>query len=437
MKDTGFNLPVSMHSRFALTQYKRREPEKKLWGEVHDSTAFRMGGIAGHAGLFSTADDLSVFAQALLDGGIFKGVRILSPLSIKKMSTPQTPPDKTILRGLGWDIDSPFSSSRGELLPVGSFGHAGYTGTSIWIDPFSKTFIIILTNRVHPGGQGDVVPLRSQIANCVAAALSPAGAESILSSAPSLTSYHELKRSFTGQSLRNGKVQTGIDVLAAHHFDALAKLRVGLITNHSGLDSRGRRTIDLLFKAPKVKLVSLFTPEHGPMGMADGKVLSTIDSATGLPVQSLYGEVKRPSEKMLEELDALVFDIQDAGARFYTYITTMAYAMEVAAESGKPFYVLDRPNPITGLSVQGPILDQELKSFTGYYPMPIRHGMTVGELAQMFNTENRIGAKLHVIKMQGYQRTDWYDETGLLWINPSPNLGTLTQATLYPGVAMV
>jgi uncharacterized protein YbbC (DUF1343 family)/CubicO group peptidase (beta-lactamase class C family) len=437
MKDTGFNLPDASASRFAFTQYKKRDSGEKLWGEVHDSTAFLMGGVAGHAGLFSTADDLSVFAQSLLNGGMSKGIQILSPLSVRKMSTPQNPPHKTVLRGLGWDIDSPFSSSRGELFPLGSYGHSGYTGTSIWIDPLSQTYVIILTNRVHPGGQGEVVSLRSQIATCVAAALSPVAAEPILSSGAPLTGSHELRKSAPDPGLRNGKVRTGIEVLAANQFAPLAKLRVGLITNHSGLDSRGRRTVDLLFKASKVSLVKLFTPEHGPLGLADGKVSSGVDSATGLPVQSLYGEVKRPSEKMLEGLDALIFDIQDAGARFYTYITTMAYALEAAAERGKSFYVLDRPNPINALSVQGPILDKDLKSFTGYFPMPVRHGMTVGELAQMFNTENQIGAKLHVIRMQGYQRTDWYDETGLMWINPSPNMGTLAQATLYPGVAMV
>ena len=437
MKDTGFNPPASLQDRLAFTQYKKRDGGKKLWGEVHDTTAFLMDGVAGHAGLFSTAGDLSIYAQALLNGGSFKGTRILSPLSVRKMTTPQNPPNKNVLRGLGWDIDSPIFSSRGELLPVGSYGHAGYSGTSLWIDPVSKTYIILLTNRVHPGGQGDVISLRSQIASCVASALGPADTERILSSGRSLTGYHELKNSFPDPVLRNGKVETGIDVLTANKFGPLAKLRVGLITNHSGLDSRGRRTIDLLLKAPKVKLISIFAPEHGPMGLADQKVSSTMDPGTGLPVHSLYGEVKRPTEGMLEGLDALVFDIQDAGARFYTYITTLGYALEAAAEKGKAFYVLDRPNPITAMAVQGPVLDRELRSFTGYFPLPVRHGMTVGELAQMFNTENKIGAKLHVVKMQGYQRTDWFDETGLTWANPSPNLRTLTQATLYPGVAMV
>ena len=437
MKDTGFRPAESQHPRLAHTQYKKRNSGKKLWGEVHDTTAFLMGGVAGHAGLFSTGDDLAIFAQAFLDGGTANGARILSPLSVRKMTTPQNPPNKTVLRGLGWDIDSPFFSSRGELLPVGSFGHAGYSGTSIWIDPASQTYIILLTNRVHPGDKGDVVSLRSQIASCVAAALSSGDAAQILSSGRSLTGRHELLKSFTGQGLRNGRVQTGIDVWVANQFAPLAKRRVGLITNHSGLDSKGRRTIDLLFKAPKVKLVSIFTPEHGPAGLADEKIASSADSVTGLPIHSLYGETKRPTEKALEGLDILVFDIQDVGARFYTYLTTLGYALESAAENGKDFYVLDRPNPITGLAVQGPVLEKELRSFTGYFPMPIRYGMTIGELARMFNVENKIGANLHVVKMQDYQRSDWFDETGLVWINPSPNLRTLTQATLYPGVAMV
>ena len=437
MKDTGFRPSESRHSRLAHTQYKKKEPGKKLWAEVHDMTAFLMGGVAGHAGLFSTVDDLAIFAQTFLDGGAAKGARILSPLSVQKMTTPQNPPNKTVLRGLGWDIDSPIFSSRGELFPVGSYGHAGYTGTSIWIDPVSQTYILLLTNRVHPGGQGDVVSLRSQIASCVAAALGPEEAAQLLSSGRSLTGHNELQRSFTGQGLRNGRVQTGIDVLAESQFSPLAKKRVGLITNHSGLDSKGRRTIDLFFKSPKVKLVSIFAPEHGPAGLADAKVPSSKDPATGLPVHSLYGESRRPTEKALADLDALVFDIQDVGTRFYTYLTTLGYALETAAEKGKDFYVLDRPNPITGVSVQGPVLDVQLRSFTGYFPMPVRYGMTIGEAARMFNGENKIGANLHVVKMQGYQRSDWFDETGLLWINPSPNLRTLAQATLYPGVAIV
>jgi len=437
MKDTGFKPSPALRSRIALTRYQSRNKEKLLWGKVYDPIAYNMGGVAGHAGLFSTADDLSTFAQTLLDGGTFQGVRILSPLTVEKMTTPQTPPNKMILRGLGWDIDSPIASNRGELFPVGSYGHTGFTGTSIWIDPVSKTYIIVLTNRVLLDGKGDVIPLRSQIATFVASSLGPVSEERILSTRRSLTGYYDLMRSYRVNSLRDGKVQTGIDVLRAQKFAPLSGLRVGLITNHTGIDSEGQRTIDLLYKASGVKLISIFVPEHGLSGQMGGKILSTTDSITGLPVYSLYGEVDRPTEKMLNGLDAFVFDIQDAGVRFYTYVTTMAYAMEASAKKGIAFYVLDRPNPLTGSVVQGPVMDRDLISFVGYFPMPIRHGMTVAELASMFNAENQIGVKLEVIKMRGYQRSDWYDETGLLWVNPSPNLRTLTEAILYPGVAMV
>ncbi len=437
MKDTGFKPSPALRSRIAPTRYQSRNKEKLLWGKVYDPIAYNMGGVAGHAGLFSTADDLSTFAQTLLDGGTTKGVCILSPLTVEKMTTPQTPPNKMALRGLGWDIDSPFASNRGELFPVGSYGHTGFTGTSIWIDPVSKTYIIILTNRVLLDGKGDVIPLRSQIATFVASALGPVSAEHILSTRRSLTGYYELMRSYRVHSFRDGKVQTGIDVLNAQKFAPLSGLRVGLITNHTGIDSEGRRTIDLLYKASGVKLISIFVPEHGLSGRVEGRFHSTSDPTTGLPVYSLYGEVDRPTEKMLNGLDAFVFDIQDAGVRFYTYVTTMVYAMEASAKKGIVFYVLDRPNPLTGSVVQGPVMDRDLRSFVGYFPMPIRHGMTMGELASMFNKENQIGVKLEVIKMRGYQRSDWYDETGLLWMNPSPNLRTLTETILYPGVAMV
>ncbi len=364
-------------------------------------------------------------------------MRILSPLTVEKMSTPQSPLNKTAVRGLGWDIDSPFSSARGELFPVGSFGHTGFTGTSLWIDPFSKTYVILLSNRVHPDGKGDVTALRARLATLAAAALAGASVEEILASRHALTSRLELEHSYPVRSASDGKVLTGIDVLEAENFAALAGLRVGLITNHTGRDTAGRRTIELLHRAPRVKLVAIFSPEHGLAGNMDTRVSSMVDSASGLPVYSLYGDVERPTEKMLEGLDALVFDIQDAGVRFYTYITTLGYAMEAAAKKAIAFYILDRPNPINGFSVEGPVLDKELRSFVGYFLLPVRHGMTVGELAGMFNRENSLGAKLSVIKMRHWQRAEWYDETGLPWVNPSPNLRNLTEATLYPGVAMV
>jgi uncharacterized protein YbbC (DUF1343 family) len=417
MKDTGFKPSPNLRSRIAPTQYQHGTKGKMLWGEVHDPIAYSMDGVAGHAGLFSTADDLAIFAQMLLDGGSRKNFQILSPLLVEKMIVPQSPPDKIPLRGLGWNIDSPLVSER-------SFGHKGYTGTGIWIDPTSNTYLIILTNRVHPNGKGNAEPLRTKVLSLVNETIA-------MIHPPLLSSYGELGKS------NSQKVQTGIDVLVDEKFSPLAGLRVGLITNQSGIDSMGRRTVDLLHQAPGVKLVSIFSPEHGFFGHAEEKVSSMKEPFTGLPIYSLYGDVSRPTPKMLIGLDALLFDIQDAGARFYTYITTMGYAMEGCAKKGIPFYVLDRPNPINASWVQGPILDSNLKSFTGYFPLPVRHGMTVGELAKMFNGEKKIGATLHVVKMRGYERTLWYDETGLLWVSPSPNLRTLTEAIVYPGVAMV
>jgi uncharacterized protein YbbC (DUF1343 family)/CubicO group peptidase (beta-lactamase class C family) len=437
MKDTRFKPPATLRRRIAPTQYQDGDKGKMLWGEVHDPTAYNMGGVAGHAGLFSTADDLTIFAQMLLNGGSYKRARILSPLSVEKMTSPQSPPDKMVSRGLGWDLDSPFASNRGELFEVGSFGHTGFTGTDLWIDPVTKTYLIILSNRVHPDGKGDVVPLRTQIATLVAAALGPASARQVLASRRSLTGYSELMKSYRMQGLRNGKVLTGVDVLEAENFAPLEGRRIGLITNATGMDAAGQRTVDLLAHAPGVKLLALFSPEHGIAGQADSRVASSKDSATGLPVYSLYGDTERPTDRMLEGLDALVFDIQDAGVRFYTYITTLGYCLEAAAQKGIEFYVLDRPNPINGDEVQGPLLDDDLRSFVAYYSLPIRHGLTVGELAELFNNENHLSAKLHVIKMQNWQRTDWYDETGLAWVNPSPNLRNLTEEVLYPGVAMV
>jgi uncharacterized protein YbbC (DUF1343 family) len=232
-------------------------------------------------------------------------------------------------------------------------------------------------------------------------------------------------------------VKTGIDVLESENFAPLAGHRVALITNQTGRDSAGRRTIDVLARAPGVKLVAIFSPEHGLFGTADARVSSTKEASTGLPVFSLYGDTERPTEKMLEGVDALVYDIQDAGVRFYTYETTLGYAMEAAARKGIPVYVLDRPDPISGDLVEGPMLDGDLVSFVGYFPLPVRHGMTIGELAGLFNGERKLGAKLLVVKMRGWRRSDWYDETGLAWVNPSPNLRNMIEAALYPGVGMI
>ncbi len=437
MKDTQFRPPARLRSRIAPTQHELETTGKILWGEVHDPTARDMGGVAGHAGLFSTADDLAIYCQMLLNRGTSTGARIFSPLTVDKMTTPETPVDSMALRGLGWDIDSAFASNRGELFPVGSFGHTGFTGTDLWIDPFSQTYLVLLTNAVHPDGKGSVGSLRARIATLVAASFGVVPSPEQVAARLSSAGFHERMNAYRIEGVHNDKVLTGIDVLEAENFQSLAGRRVGLITNHSGRDAAGRRTIDLLYHAPGVKLSAIFSPEHGLFGKADERVASTTEPETGLPVYSLYGDTERPTDKVLEGLDALVFDIQDAGVRFYTYTTTLGYTLEAAAKKGIDYYVLDRPNPINGFLVEGPVLDPDLRSFVAYFPLPVRHGMTEGELAEMFNTEQHLGAKLHVIKMQGWRRTDWYDETGLPWINPSPNLRTLTEEILYPGVGMI
>jgi uncharacterized protein YbbC (DUF1343 family) len=229
----------------------------------------------------------------------------------------------------------------------------------------------------------------------------------------------------------------GIDVLEAQKFAPLVGKRVGLITNQTGIDRARRSTIELLAHAPGVKLLALFSPEHGIRGTADERMGSTMDAATGLPIYSLYGDDVRPADAMLAGLDVLVFDVQDAGVRFYTYITTMGYTMESAAKHHLAYYVLDRPDPLGGERIEGPMLDQERTNFVAYFPMPVRMGMTLGEMAQMFNAENKIGADLHVIPMQNWRRRDWFDETGLPWVNPSPNLRSFRAEILYPGLEIL
>ena len=233
------------------------------------------------------------------------------------------------------------------------------------------------------------------------------------------------------------KVQLGIDVLAAGGFARLAGLRIGLLANDSSRDSSGQRTVQVLAAAQGVQLVALFSPEHGLGADRDGKIESGRDSETGLPIHSLYGAQRRPADNMLAGLDAVVVDLQDVGVRFYTYATTMGYLMEVAARRRLKVFILDRPNPIGAAGVRGPMLDPDLRSFTGYFPMPLQHGMTLGELATMFNGELQTGADLTVIAMRGYRRDSWFDETGLPWVNPSPNLRSLNAAVVYPGVALI
>jgi uncharacterized protein YbbC (DUF1343 family)/CubicO group peptidase (beta-lactamase class C family) len=456
MRDTGFRPSAALRTRIAPTEKRRGQlsylgdsganvgAEGDVWlrGQVHDPTSYRMNGIAGHAGLFSTARDLAIYCQMILNHGQYNGVRVLSVLSVAEMTRPRLVSSTGGTRGLGWDINTSFSSNRGELFPLGSFGHTGFTGTSIWIDPASQMFIVFLSNRVHPDGKGDVGPLRSRVASIVAGAITDA---SVAQHAREQTAnyYAEVVKALQQLAPHNEgtassvKVLTGIDVLERDKFKQLAGLRIGLITNHTGRNREGRQTIDVLHSAPDVKLVALFSPEHGIRGLADEKVSDSKDDATGLPIYSLYGETRRPKPEQLKDLDALVYDIQDVGARFYTYISTLGYVLEEAAAAKLPVYVLDRPNPIDGVDVEGPIADSDKLSFTSYHTIPTRHGLTIGELAQLFNRQRNIAADLRVIKMEGWRRSMWFDETNLTWVNPSPNMRSLTEATLYPGIGLL
>ncbi|MGI8897832.1 MAG: exo-beta-N-acetylmuramidase NamZ domain-containing protein [Pyrinomonadaceae bacterium] len=465
MRDTGFRPSRMLRKRIAPTEKRRgqmsylgdsaenagAEGEEWLRGEVHDPTSYRMNGVAGHAGLFSTADDLSLYSEMILDGGRYRGVRILSPLSVAEMTRPRLVTEAGWTRGLGWDISTSFSTNRGDLFPLGSFGHTGFTGTSIWIDPATDMFVVFLSNRVHPDGKGDVASLRGKVASIAAGAVTDLAVTS--KAVVGQSRYYEtLNRDlarFTaarGQALSatplaehtaDAKVLTGIDVLERDGFKQLAGKKIGLVTNHTGKNRNGRQTIDVLNKAARVELVALFSPEHGIRGRADEKVSDSKDEQTGLPIYSLYGETRRPKPEQLKGLDALVFDIQDIGARFYTYISTLGYVMEEAAKAGLPVFVLDRPNPIGGLMVEGPIADADKLSFTAYHTIPVRHGMTIGELAQLFNQDRKVNCDVRVIKMEGWQRAMWFDATNLTWVNPSPNMRSLTEATLYPGVGLL
>ncbi len=425
MRETYFHTAPGLRSRIAPTEISPSGVPYR--GVVHDPTSRFMGGVAGHAGVFSTAADLARYAQMWTGGS----PRLFSDVTLQKFSSPNSPPDQPVLRGLGWDIDSSYSSPRGELYGLGSFGHTGFTGTSMWIDPASKTYVILLTNAVHPRAGKNINALRSKVATVVAAALGVSHA---------VPGRYELLESAGARRMTapNRQVLTGVDVLAAEKFSTLQGKRVGLITNHTGLDREGRRNIDVMRQAG-VQLIALFSPEHGLTGKEDrADIADSRDAATGLPVWSLYANGRyRTIPEMTNDVDALVFDIQDSGARFYTYSCTLLSALEQAAKAKRPFYVLDRPNPITGTHVEGPVLDSNLHSFVGCFDMPVRHGLTLGELATMVNAERKLGADLHVIKAKGWERGDWFDSTGLSWIDPSPNLRSLNAATLYPGVALL
>ena len=464
-----------------------------LRGEVHDPTTRRMGGVAGHAGVFSTAHDVGLFAQALLDRLAGRPSKFpLKQATLEVMTTPEQPghlptdlsqpgpagvyPSRKghEVRGLGWDIDSSYSRPRGEVFPVGSFGHTGFTGTSLWMDPGSDTYVVLLTNAIHPRGRPSISHLRGDVATAVGRALKLYEGPAKVSGSVGLGRPRTITGgSSPGAALEsNGTrapmvskragadgaepqtVATGVDVLEKTKFEMLkelaarheGKLRLGLLTNQTGVDRAGRRTIDVLAvqatkAVPGVELKTIFSPEHGIAGVKDSTdVASSVDAATKLPVISLYGAKeadRRPKPEDLAKLDAVVIDLQDAGVRFYTYETLLGYFVEACGKAGVELLVLDRPAMIGGVAVEGPVSDTGEESYTDYMPMPVRHGMSLGELARYFNGERNLQAKLTVVPMEGWRRAEFFDNTGLPWVNPSPNLRSEMAAVLYPGVGMV
>lgn len=422
MRETGFLPAEDLRARSATTEQREG---RWMQGEVHDPRAYLLEGVAGHAGLFSSAEDLALYADMMLRRGRAAGRQILAWRTIDRMTDAypvQHASGKPGLRGLGWDKQSGYSSNRSDLYSRRAFGHGGFTGTAMWIDPGLDLFVIFLSNRVHPDGKGSVNPLAGRIGSIAAAAITDPD---------SLIPQKEAH-------CTDGDTLCGIDVLRRDGFRLLEGKRVGLITNQTGEARDGASTIQLLHQSPRVQLVKLFSPEHGIAGVLDvPEIRDSQDPNTGVRIVSLYGDSRKPSSEELSDIDVLVFDIQDIGTRFYTYISTMGNAMLAAAENDVEFVVLDRPNPINGVDVEGPVLDAGRESFVGWHPIPVRHGMTVGELAQLFRHERKMDLDLQVVRVENWRRADYYDRTGLLWINPSPNMRNGNQALLYPGIGLL
>ncbi len=391
-----------------------------LRGEVHDENAFALGGIAPHAGLFSTAPDLARFAQMLLWGGVYDQRRIVSR-SLVEAFTRRAGVVPGSSRALGWDTKSAAGSSAGTLFSAASFGHTGFTGTSIWIDPDRQLFVILLTNRVYPTRENNLIrEARPAVADAVVRALAEPGAT---------------------PGRLDARVRAGLDRVADGEVEALAGKRLGLIANAASVTRGGRHAIDVL-RDRGLDLVRLFSPEHGLRGEAaagEGDE-SGSDPASGLPVISLYGDHTQPTAGELAGLDALAFDLQDAGVRFYTYSTTLILALEAAARSGIELVVLDRPNPLGGERIAGPASAARSlvpESFVNRAPGPLIHGLTLGELARYVNARLPRPAKLTVVAMSGWQRNMTWSDTGRAWVPPSPNLRSPEAALAYPGIALL
>ncbi len=434
MVDTGYNPNDEQKARAAACEKRTPEDEDWIKGEVHDPRAYEMKGVAGHAGNFSTGPDLAILSSMIINHGTYvpandpeHPVQILNPYTCEQMIEAVTIPRG--IRSRGWDKRSPYSGNRGVLMSPSAIGHSGFTGTSIWIDTDLDLFVICLGNRLHPDGKGDYVGLCGKVGQVAL--------DSICDKTDAAQAAEFVKKSVyvSPNAKADGEVLAGVDVLARDDYAPLKVrgMKVGLLTNQTGLLRDGKR-IPKAMQDAGVNLTTLFSPEHGLYGVLDqGNIGDGNDPETGLPVFSLYGETRRPTPEMLKNVDAFVFDIQDVGVRFYTYISAMCSAMQAAADQHKKFFVFDRPNPIGGVKVDGPWLDPGRESYVAFFPMPIQHGMTVGEIALAFANEYKLNLDLTIIPCENWKRDMYFDQTGLTWVNPSPNMRSLTEALLYPG----
>lgn len=435
MTDTGYNPNDEQKARTAAAE--KRVPEDADWikGAVHDPRAFEMDGVAGHAGNFSTGPDMSILGAMLAGRGTYvpandpeNPIQILSEETFAAMTEPLAVPGG--FRSRGWDKRSPYSGNRGVLMSPAAFGHGGFTGTAFWVDPEFDLFVVFLGNRLHPDGKGGVNGLCGKVGEIAV--------ESIWEELDPTETKNAVEKSVyrSPNAGKTADVLPGADVLDRDGYSLFDGKKVGLLTNQTGVLRDGRR-LPKAFQDAGVQLTTLFSPEHGLYGELDqSEIGDGKDRETGLPVFSLYGETRRPTPQMLRDVDVFVFDIQDVGVRFYTYISAMCSAMQTAADLGKSFVVLDRPNPIGGEKVAGPFLDAGRQSYVAFFPMPAQHGMTVGELAIYFNREFRLGLDLTVVPVENWKRSQYFDETGLTWVNPSPNMRSLTEALLYPGIGL-
>ena len=432
MRDTAFRPSHKAIPRIAPTIIRNG---RWLRGKVHDPTAAALGGVSGNAGLFSTADDLARFARMLLDGGRLGDRRILQPASVAQLLTPDGSTAVEATRTLGWEVQAPLIPNRYRAPRAGLLQHLGYTGTGLWIDLVTRRFVIVLTSRLYPAERGNAMPLREAALNLVSSTAPLLSGEQIAARAPTMADAVISAGSRLPMAV--GPVRSGIDVLEASGFAPLAGKRVGLVTNHSGFDAQGRRTIDVLNQAPGVRLSAIFAPEHGIGTDLDARFGDTIDVRSNVVVHSLYGNSKDIPRSALADIDVLVFDLQDAGVRFFTYLATLGATLEAAATAHIPVLVLDRPNPMGGDLVGGPVSDTANRSLTNYVSLPLVHGMTIGELARLLNDQLHIGAALHVVAMEQYDRAMRFANTGLGWVPPSPNLRDFAALERYPDVGLI